>query len=79
MVGHPSLDSAERSKTVLDREFDEVHRIIGRVTTEGREYRVIPNSEALPAGWEEASDPKTENELIDAEIDLMVDDMFGGF
>lgn len=76
MADHPSIQSAERSLRTLNREFKESHRIIGRITTEGREYRVIPASDSLPEGWDEAEDPKSEEEQIQDDIDKMIDEIF---
>ena len=58
--------------------FSEKHRIVGRITPEGREYRVIPASEALPEGWDEAKGLSREEEQTIEDVDAMIDELFGG-
>lgn len=63
----------------MNEAFDENHRIIGRITPEGREYRVISGSEGLPEGWEEAKGLKDEEEQTIEDIDKMVEEIFLGW
>jgi hypothetical protein len=78
MANHPSLDSARRSLDTLNDAFNENHRIIGKITPEGREYRVIPASETLPEGWDEAKGLSREEEQIIEDVDAMIDELFNG-